>query len=138
MASAYSSIELAVPPEVVWQLVGGFGSLPDWNPAVTDSTLAEGGRTRRLPLPDGSAILERLLTFDEDQRRYTYTIVRASFPVTDYRSTLRVSNREGSKGSRVEWSGEFTPKGVSDQEASRIFQELYDGGLKALASHFSK
>jgi hypothetical protein len=38
----------------------------------------------------------------------------------------------------VEWSGEFTPAGVSDQEASRIFQDIYDNGLKALAGTLSK
>jgi hypothetical protein len=33
--------------------------------------------------------------------------------------------------------GQFTPKGVSDQEASKIFQGMCEEGLKALAAGFS-
>ena len=51
-----------------------------------------------------------------------------------YLSTLRVEVTSGGTGSRVEWSGEFTPKGVSDGEASRLFQGIYEDGLKALAA----
>jgi hypothetical protein len=74
------------------------------------------------------------LAFDEKGRSYTYHILQAPFPVTDYYSTLKVTETKGGKGSRVDWSGEFTPKGVSDQEASKIFQDIYDEGLKALAA----
>jgi len=78
------------------------------------------------------------VAFDERGRSYTYQIVQAPFPVTDYSSTLKVTAGKGGKGSHVEWSGEFTPKGASDEEASRIFRGIYDEGLRALASHFAK
>jgi hypothetical protein len=55
----------------------------------------------------------------------------------DYISTLRVYDMNGGKASRVEWSGRFTPNGVSEQEATRIVQGIYDGGLKALANSFA-
>jgi len=138
MATASASLDLAAPPEAVWKLVGGFGSLPDWLPFISKSEFSEGGRTRRLATPDGSAIVERLLAFDERGRSYTYHIVQAPFPVTDYYSTLKVTDGKGGNGSHVDWSGEFTPKGASDEEASRIFQGIYDEGLRALASHFAK
>jgi hypothetical protein len=137
MAKATSSVELHVPANEVWKLIGGFGALPDWLPGIPRSELGEGGRTRRLTIPDGSTIVERLMAFDEWARSYTYHIVQAPFPVTDYYSTLKVTETQGGKGSHVEWSGEFTPKGVSDPEASRIFQEIYDHGLKTLAGHFA-
>jgi hypothetical protein len=49
------------------------------------------------------------------------------------------SDREadGGKGSRVEWSGELTPHGVSDRDAARLFQGIYEDGLKALAARFA-
>lgn len=37
----------------------------------------------------------------------------------------------------LEWSGRFTPNGVSDQEASKLFQGIYEDGLKALAAGFA-
>jgi Polyketide cyclase / dehydrase and lipid transport len=138
MAKASSSVELAIRAVQVWHLIGGFGSLPDWLPYIPKSELHEGGRTRHLATPGGSTIIERLMAFDEKGRGYTYHILQAPFPVTDYYSTLKVIETNGGKGSRVEWSGEFTPKGVSDQEASKIFQDIYDEGLKALARNFTK
>ena len=137
MAKAAASLELSVPPDQVWALIGGFGSLPDWLPFIPTSELAEGGRVRHLANPDGSTIVERLMAFDETARSYSYHILEAPFPVTDYLSTLSVHALDGGKRSRVDWSGAFKPKGVSDREASRLFQGIYEDGLKALATRFA-
>jgi carbon monoxide dehydrogenase subunit G len=137
MAQASASIDIAVPPDQVWQLIGGFNSLPNWLPYIPKSELSEGGRVRHLANPDGQTIVERLEAFDNAARSYSYSILQAPFPVTGYQSTLCVQATDGGKGSRVKWSGQFTPKGVSDQEASRLFQSIYDDGLKALAAGFA-
>jgi len=133
MAKASTSIEVAVAPDAVWNLIGGFDSLPDWLPYIPKSELSEGGRVRHLANPDGDPIVERLIAFDEKQRSYSYAILKAPFPVTNYLSTLRVVAVDGGRKSRVEWSGEFTPNlGVTDQQASAIFQKIYEDGLEAL------
>ncbi len=85
---------------------------------------------RHLANPDGDAIVERLEAFDQADRSYTYSILQAPFPVSGYRSTLRVV--EQGDGSRIDWSGEFTPVGVSNEEASALFEGIYRDGLKAL------
>ncbi|MFE1191555.1 SRPBCC family protein [Streptomyces olivaceoviridis] len=54
---------------------------------------------------EGGVIVERLEAFDDKERSYTYSIVRAPFPVTDYRSTLTVREAPGGHGARVERSG---------------------------------
>jgi len=138
MAQASASIDIAVPPDQVWQLIGGFDSLPDWLPYIPKSELSERGRVRHLANPDGQAIVERLEAFDNAGRSYSYSILKAPFPITDYLSTLRVKSTDGGKCSRVEWSGRFTPRGVSDQEATRLFQGIYEDGLKALAAGLAK
>lgn len=137
MAEASTSIDLALPADRVWQLIGGFGSLPDWLPYIPTSELSEGGRVRHLANPDGDAIVERLIAFDNAARSYSYAILTAPFPVTDYVSTLQVVDK-GGNACRVEWSGRFTPKGVSDQEASKLFQGIYEDGLKALTAGLAK
>ncbi|MGW4600129.1 SRPBCC family protein [Streptomyces sp. NPDC004457] len=130
MATTTASLDVPVPADRVWQLVGGFGSLPEWLPYIPGSDLGEGGRVRTLTNEEGGVIVERLEAFDDTARTYTYSIVRAPFPVTDYRSTLTV--RETPDGARVEWSGTFTPAGVPDQEAVDLFQGIYTDGLAAL------
>jgi len=134
VTEAAASIDLQASPEQVWQLIGGFGSLPDWLPYIPKSELSEGGRVRRLADLDGATIVERLVAFDQPGRRYTYAIQQAPFPVTNYHSTLCVRETDTGTGSRVEWSGRFTPTGVSTAQAAKLFRGIYEDGLKALAA----
>ena len=103
-------------------------------PYIPKSVSSEGGRVRSLLNPDGDAIVERLMAFDHTARSYTYAILQAPFPVTNYLSTLRVVGIDGDKSARIDWSGEFTPNGVSDEEASKLFEGIYRDGLTALAA----
>jgi hypothetical protein len=75
-----------------------------------------------------------LVAFDNEGRSYSYAIMQAPFPVTNYLSTLRVQGSNGGKTCRVEWTGSFTPKGVSKTDAAKLFQGIYDDGLKALSA----
>ncbi|KOR20007.1 MULTISPECIES: SRPBCC family protein [Burkholderia cepacia complex] len=136
MAQAHAGIEIAASADTVWQLIGGFGALPDWLSYIPASELSEGGRVRRLANPAGDAIVERLVAFDEAERSYTYAILEAPFPVVNYRSTLRVCEN-GPNASKVEWSGTFTPHGATDDEAVRLFRGIYEDGLAELAKRFA-
>lgn len=136
MAQANASIELPASAGTVWQLIGGFGSLPDWLSYIPDSELSEGGRVRRLANPAGEAIVERLVAFDEAQRSYTYAILEAPFPAVNYRSTLRV-HENGPNASTVEWSGTFTPHGATDDDTVKLFRGIYEDGLAELAKRFA-
>ncbi|MER5881285.1 SRPBCC family protein [Streptomyces sp. NPDC001910] len=132
MATTTASIDIDVAPDRVWQLVGGFGSLPDWLPYIPVSELSEGGRVRRLENEDGEVIVERLQAFDDGHRTYSYSILRAPFPVTGYRSTLTVHESAEPGGAHVEWSGSFTPDGIGDADAVALFHGIYTQGLDAL------
>jgi D-threo-aldose 1-dehydrogenase len=123
-AKAAASIDVPAPVDEVWQLIGGFGSLPDWLPYIPKSELTEGGRVRRLVNPDGATIVERLIEYDHPGRSYSYAILEAPFPITGYLSTLRVGESDAGKGSHVEWSGEFTPRGMKNTEAARCSKAL--------------
>ncbi|RQR30348.1 MULTISPECIES: SRPBCC family protein [unclassified Burkholderia] len=136
MAQANASIEIAASADTVWTLIGGFGSLPDWLSYIPASELSEGGRVRSLANPDGDAIVERLVAFDDAARSYTYAILEAPFPVVNYRSTLRV-RENGANAATVEWSGTFTPHGATDDEAIRLFRGIYEDGLAELAKRFA-
>ena len=136
MAHTTTSIKISASPEQVWQLIGGFDSLPDWLPYIPSSKVTEGGRVRHLANPDGDAIVERLEVFNDKERYYTYSIMKASFPVTDYLSTIHVKEDTDGKSSLVEWSGSFTPVGVSDEEAINLFHGIYKDGLEALQQAF--
>ncbi|MGW5644815.1 SRPBCC family protein [Saccharopolyspora sp. NPDC003752] len=131
MATTTATIDIQVSADRIWQLIGGFDSLPDWLPYIPTSKLSEGGRVRSLTNEEGGTIVERLEAFDNDARTYTYSIVQAPFPVTGYRSTITVHEVSGAQ-SRVDWSGTFTPVGTSDEEAIALFHGIYADGLAAL------
>jgi len=137
MARAGASVNVTATPERVWQLIGGFGSLPDWLPFIRKSELSEGGRVRHLASANGETMIERLEKFDNTARNYSYSIIQAPFRVKDYLSTLRVQSANGGKSSTVEWTGQFTPAGATDPEVSNLFQGIYEDGLKALAAQIS-
>ena len=137
MASTQASVEVPASADKVWALVGGFDALPDWLPMISSSVAQEGGRLRHLTLGDGTVIVERLETYDNSARTYSYSIVQGPFPATDYLATLRVIALPGADQCRVEWGGQFTPVGVSDAEVVAIFDEVYRGGLQALLRNFA-
>jgi len=64
MAQASANIDIPASPDRVWQLIGGFDSLPDWIPYIPKSELSEGGRVRRLANSSGETVVERLEAFD--------------------------------------------------------------------------
>lgn len=132
MATTIASVDIDASPERVWQLVGGFGSLPDWLPYIPVSEVSEGGRVRRLENEDGEVIVERLQAFDDERRTYSYSILEAPFPVTGYRSTLTVHETAEPGTARVEWSGSFAPDGIGDADAVTLFHGIYTQGLAAL------
>lgn len=132
MAKATAFIDLNSDIDQVWQLIGGFDSLPDWLPFIPQSALSEGGRVRTLKSVAGETIIERLLDFNEAERSYSYTILQGPAPVRDYQSTLRVLPGAEAEGVRVEWFGSFTPEGISDAEAAALFTGIYVDGLAAL------
>ncbi|WP_247791251.1 SRPBCC family protein [Acinetobacter baumannii] len=76
MANTVATLEIPASPEQVWQLIGGFDSLPDWLPFVAKSELSEGARVRSLILADGGNVVERLEAFDEQKRTYSLIILR--------------------------------------------------------------
>ncbi|AWA40234.1 SRPBCC family protein [Pseudomonas sp. 22105] len=134
MATASATIDIPASAEQVWQLIGGFNSLPDWLPFIPNSELSEGGRVRTLQTADGGVVVERLETFDNAGKTYSYSIEQAPFPATDYLATIRVEAQ--GQGAKVTWSGRFTAKGVSEEEVVALFSGIYQGGLEALRANY--
>ena len=80
LAEASASIDVSASADQVWQLIGGFGSLPDWLPYIPKSELSAGGRVRHLANLRGDTIVERLEVFDDGARSYSYSILQAPSP----------------------------------------------------------
>lgn len=135
MAKVDMSIDLDVAADDLWNLIGGFNALPDWHPAVEKSELEDEGSMRKLSLVGGGTIIEKLVKKSDTERLYSYTIEDSPLPISNYTSTIRVID-EGKGKSQVEWSSEFTAKGVADNDAVQVIQGIYQAGFDNLKKMF--
>ena len=124
-------INIARPAEQVWALLGGYDWLPRWLNIIESSTLADGGRTRHLKTIDGGTIVERLLTFDDDQKQYTYALLEGPAPITGYVGMMSAKD-DGNGGTVACWSSTFSVQGADEAEVVREFEALYRKGLERL------
>ena len=124
-----------VTPDRLWQLIGGFNALHDWHPAIEKTELEEGGQVRKLSLAGGGTIVERLVSSDQGDRIYTYSIENSPLPVANYTATMRV--HEGDEGhAEVEWSSEFEASGASENDAVATIRGIYQAGFDNLKKMF--
>ncbi len=135
MTKVNMNTSLNVSPEKLWEMIGGFNALPDWHPAVEKSELEEEGSVRRLSLAGGGTIIEKLEKIDDNEHLYSYTIIDSPLPVANYASTIRIKD-DGSGNSTVEWSSEFSPKDVPENDAVEVIQGIYQAGFDNLKKMF--
>lgn len=110
-----------VSADAVWAVVGGFDSLPDFDPTSRWSFLEAGGKDRRVGVVGGGEIVERLVHFDEARRTYSYIItelVGLTFPFENYYSTITVEDVVPGRSARLDW------RGWADVVPGRTFDEV--------------
>lgn len=143
MPEVLSSAVIPAPPGDVWRTVRDFDGLPGWHPAIAASTLTAGasaseiGAVRTLSLADGGTVVERLVALDDHDRSLVYAIVESPFPVTGYRSTIRVVPLTSTGESFVEWSLVFDCDHVDAERLEDLFgQGVFATGLEGLRAQF--
>lgn len=131
--SITSSITVAADSATVWQAVGDFCDVDDWHPGIMNCVLEarDGAVHRLLTLGDGAPVLEQLVSSEPGQS-YSYKIIEAPLPITDYVSTFSVTL---GNPTTVTWEGTFKSD-VAEMEGA--IQGLYDGGLGAISERFSQ
>jgi hypothetical protein len=121
MATVDLSVTLKASAQKVRELIGGFGSLAPWHPAVAKSEeTKEAGATHRHP----SSSRSRAAASSSNGWSGTTiargptanTIVSLSLPVAGYRSELSV-REEGPQSCTVRWTSTFEPKGRPEAQA---------------------
>ncbi len=135
MAEVSVEETVEAPAGAVWELVSDFGGVDKWaGPAIQGCSVeGEGvGAVRSLTLPGDAVLQERLESFDEGERRLSYSIVEPTpIPLRNYLSTLQVAE-EGPGRCRVVWSGRFEPAGASEEQAAGMVRGIYTGGIAGI------
>jgi hypothetical protein len=133
-AEVSETSEFKAPAQKVWETASpDFCGIGQWHPAVEKCAMSDGGKTRTLSLKGGGTIVEKQTSWDPSKMSYSYDIVESPLPVQNYKSTFVVAPN-GDSASTITWSSTFEPKGASEDEAKKVIQGIYSGGLEALQS----
>jgi hypothetical protein len=116
------------PADEVWKEVANWGSVSDWFPMITESSIQDDG-TRFCRLGNGAALEEELVTRDHDKRRFQYSIVAGDVPVDYHLGTVDVL--EDGEGALAIYSVNITPDGLAETFDPAVKDAIE--GLKELA-----
>jgi hypothetical protein len=113
--------------DALWAAVKNFGDV-GWLPGrTTYSCEGEGvGMIRTIDAPPIPTVREQLEAIDEEKRAIHYRIIQGiPMPVKKYRACMRVSDLGGGRSS-LEWSSEWEPDGVTEEEARAVMANMYN------------
>ena len=143
MPKAYASTVLNAPAGEVWALIRDFNALPTWHPGIADSEIEDGkagdqvGGVRSFNLKDGAHLRERLLSFSDVDRQYSYNFEKTPFSVLNYHATLRVTPVTDGHRAFVEWWTTFDCEPEKIDDWIHTFAGIvFKGGLDALKERF--
>jgi len=135
MTKVEVSETVAAPAARVWALLRDFGGIAKWAGPMLQNVEVEGsgiGAVRRVGLPGGLSLAERLEAFDDQGRSLSYSIVEKSpIPVKKYLAKMKVVE-SGPNACRLDWSSTFEPDGASEEQAQTMIRGVYTGGIAGI------
>jgi hypothetical protein len=138
-ANLTRSIEINAAPSAVWSVIGPFCAIKDWLPPV--GMCIEDGKspsTRTLVTRDGRASFVEMQTArNEKEYSYSYAFLASPLPVTNYKSTIKVTAK-GDGVSVVTWTGIYTPESGKEKDAIDALNGVYEAGLAGIQAKFKK
>lgn len=138
-ANLTRSVEINETPSAVWSVIGSFCAIKDWLPPV-GSCIQDGKSppTRTLITKDGKASFVEIQTArDEKEYSYSYAFLSSPLPVTNYKSTIKVTAK-GNGVSIVTWTGTYTPDLGKEKDALEALSGVYEAGLAGIQARFKR
>ena len=138
MASVSISRVIPASPERVWQLIGGFTSVPGWLPLPEPISL-EGGRVRQFLLPKASpppkaATARWSAGIQRSRNALHLRHLPGSFSLHQPRGGAAGVPDRGRPGlSRGAVDEPLHPPGGSEEEGRAVFTAMYPVGLESIA-----
>lgn len=133
------------PIDQVWARIRDFNGLPGWHPRMVESRIEDGkagteiGCIRNFKVASGATIRERLIAFSDDDYLTTYSIIEHPAPISNHTSTLKLERVTDGDRTFAVWTAAFdAPSDKAEDIAKGMGENVFQGGLNALKSHFSK
>lgn len=139
MAKVYVSGVINLPVDTVWAYARDFNGHDKWHPFIAESHVEDGkpsdqvGCVRNFTLGNGGHLRERLLSFSDLERSFTYNIIVSPMPIQNYVATFTCTPITEGNATFVEWSAEFD---VAPQDEAQIKEQVgrstFAAGIAAL------
>jgi Polyketide cyclase / dehydrase and lipid transport len=135
VAEASFDGEIPAGVEDVWKVVSDFVGVIAMM-GVPVKSEGEGIGMTRTVVMGGVELTERLEAIDPEAYTTSYSIVSGPIPVKGYLSTIRLDPR-GDGATHITWSGRFEPDGISEEDAVKMIERVYTGGVTAIQKQFA-
>lgn len=122
--------------DTTWRRLGRFGGIAEWQSLVAGCHVEErpDGIYRVVVMHDGAAFTERLESYSQADRYFSYSILSGPLPVTDYLMRLHFSP-VGAERSRLVWTTWYSvPPGGDSTAMARSLEALFRNGIAGMAS----
>ena len=116
MASIVKQIDVNADASRAWARIADTGSVDTLVSMITACRLD--GDTRYCTLADGSELVEQVIAVDADHMRLAYRISGGPIPFEFHAGSMQV--REHGMGSRLTWTFDFKPDGLSEMIAPML------------------
>ncbi len=142
MAKASASSVISGSVDEVWKVVGDFGGISNWHPAIAASAIEGGGAgdaagcIRECTLDNGAKLREEQVQRSDAERSYSYNLLEAPMPVQNYLGKIQLKEAEGNQ-TLVEWTSEFDVAAEAEGEMVGMMNNVYQAGLDALKGRFA-
>jgi hypothetical protein len=136
MTTVTIDTNVATSAEKLWETLRQSQSALPWSSLMPGAVKgSDNEKNLTIPVPGGGAITQRLEHVSDTERLYVYSMTSSALPVKDCVAKCRVVDN-GNGTSTVEWSSNFTPDGVGDDEASRLVRSFFETGFRNFQKMF--
>ena len=140
MAKVYVSDIINLPVDKVWAYARDYNGHHQWHPRIAESHIEGGGPSdqvgcvRAFTLDDGGKLRERLLSFSDVNRTFTYDIIVSPMPIQNYLATFTCKPVTAGNRTFVEWTAEFDVAPDKEAEIKDVVgNKTFAVGIRALA-----
>lgn len=125
---------IQVPATKAWELISSFKGIENFSPIERSVVEGEGeGATRTCYMPDGAEISEVLSKVSQEQMQIKYEILDGPFPITNYLSTVNVTQLNDSS-CEVSWGANFDVEAENEEAMKELFSGFYNVIIDSLES----
>lgn len=126
-----TTVEIAAPPDAVWDVLGDLAAVRGWIPGI--ASVSVNANTRVCVFDDGHVQNEEILDYSPESRSFAYRIEGAPLPVSDNAGSFSVEPTAA--GSLVIWESRFTPLDPTQrEELARMWEPFLPQVLANLKS----